>query len=121
MGNFCGRNSNYRYSRRKYIFYDDGASTNPNIVGDSDSSEDLSVLPDVNVVSDDRGVIRIAAIASDAAVAVDDAALADTGFGVDDDRAEVLKMQILSETAGTDNESQTGSQSVFPAAVPKTK
>ena len=113
------RNADCRNARGQNIFYHHGASPDPNVVRDADATDDLGILPDVNVVADDGGVIRIAAIAADAAVAMDDAAFADTRLGVHDYRSKMLQMEVLTEAAGADDETQAGTEAVLAPAVPE--
>ena len=86
---FCG-NANHGDAGRQNIFDNHSAGANPHIVSDPDAADNLGILTNVNVVADNRGVVGISAVAADAAVSVDDAAFADSCFGIHDDGPEVL-------------------------------
>ena len=96
-----------------------GSCSDPNIVRNSDTADDLGVLADIYVVADDGGDIRIPPITADTAVAVDDAPFADTGLRIHDDGAEVFQMQVLTKASGADDETQPGTQPVLAAAIPE--
>ena len=98
------------HARRKDIFHDDGTGADPDIVRNADATENLGVLADVHMVADDGGVVRIAAVTADAAVAVDDAALADACLGIHDHGTE---------TPRADDETQPGSEAVLAPAIPE--
>lgn len=109
---FC-RNACYRNARSRYILDHYSSGPNLDIVGDRYSSKDLGELADIYIVPDDRGVVRIASFAADAAVSMDSAVFADPGFRIYYHRAEMLQLKAFSEAAGTYYESESGSKSVF--------
>lgn len=112
-------NSNDGNPRSQYIFNHHGAGTDSHIVSHADATENLGVLPNIYIVADDGGVIGITTIAADAAVSVDDTALADSCFRIHDNGAEVLQVQVLAEASSADDESQSRSQSILPATIPE--
>ena len=116
-----GRNSHNRYTRRQNIFHHNRTSADSYIVSDAYSAENLCVLSDIDIVANHRRIIRISAVAPDATITVDDTTFANAGLGIDDNGAKVLNMQIFAEASGTDDESQAGTQPIFPSAIPKTK
>lgn len=91
------------------------------MVRNPDAADNLCVLPDVDIIADDRGVVRVAAVAADATVAVDDAPFTYARFGIHDDGTEVLQMKVLSEAAGTNDEAQPGAEAVLAPTIPETE
>lgn len=120
MDNFCWYSDNGDV--RCYDIFDYYRSCpNPNIIRDSDAANYLRILADVHIVADDGGVIRIAAVTADAAVAVDDATLADARFRIHDDGTEMFQMQIFTKAACTDDKAQPRAETVLPPTIPEAK
>ncbi len=88
------------------IFDNHGAGTDPDIVRDADSSQDLGALADVHVVPDDGRVVRISSVAADAAVSVYLAVLANSCFRIHNDRTVMLQLQSLIKTTSTNDETE---------------
>ena len=103
MYNIC-RHAHNSNARRQNIFYYDSAGTYPNVICDTNPAENLGILSDVYMISDNRRVIRISAVAADTAIAVNDTPFPDASLWVKDDGSEILQMQILTKAASTDNE-----------------
>ena len=80
-----GRNAYNRYSRCQNVLDDHSAGSDTDIVCDADAAKDLGSLADIDVVTNDWGVIGIAARTADATVPVDNTVLPDPRFGIDND------------------------------------
>ena len=115
------RDAHDSHAGRQDIFDHYRTCPDPNIVCDSDAANDLRILADVHIVADDGGVIRIAAVTADAAVAVDDATLANASFRIHDDGAEMLHVQVLTKASCADDESQPGTKAILTPAIPEAK
>ena len=99
-----GRNADYGYARDQNVFHDNSPCSDSDIICDTNPAENLGILPNVYIVPDDRRVIWISAVTTDAAIAVDDTPFPDTGLWIDNNGTEMLQMQIFAEAAGADNE-----------------
>ena len=117
--NFFRRDTDNGNARSRYIFHNDCTGANPDVVSNSNATDNLGVLSDVHVVPDDGGVVRIAAVAADAAVTVDDASFADARLGVHNHGTEVLQVKVFTEAAGTDDKAQSGAEAILSSAVPE--
>ena len=116
----CG-NADYGHIWCQDILYYHCPGPDTDVVRNANAADNLCVLANIYVVPDYGGVIGIAAVAADAAIAVDDATLANARLRVHDDGTEVLQVQVFSEAAGADDEAQAGAEPVLATAVPETE